>query len=338
MANSNANPNTNGSNKSRPSRLGRGLSSLMSQPVAVSPTPAASQADEVPAADVPRETSSVAPAEQSAPAVEGIRYVSPSQVVPNRHQPRQHFDEAAIQSLADSIRADGLLQPIVVRPAGDPGRFELVAGERRWRACQQAGLETIPALVRELDDQQSAEIALIENVQREDLNAIERAQAFQALGDQFGLSHDAIAERVGLKRSSVTNLLRLLKLTPPCQQMVVDGLISMGQARAIAAIDEPDQQRYLAERAVRDALSVRQVEDAARKLNDGGAVKPQQNKHRSDGRAAYLADLEKQLGEQLGTKVTLKPGRKKGSGQMTISFFSLDQFDSICQALGVSTE
>ncbi len=266
---------------------------------------------------------------------EGYQRVAVSAIHANARQPRQHFDETALLQLADSIKREGLIQPVVVRPRG-VGDYELVAGERRWRAAGLAGLETIPAYIKALDDRQVAEWALIENLQREDLNPIERAEAFQGLGHSFGLSHEAIAERVGLERSTVTNLLRLLKLSPPVRDMVVRGMLSMGQSRAIAGIEDPVHQLALAEKAVKDGLSVRQVEAEAKAI-DTKQVDPIEPQKKAV-RAAYLDDLERQIGEQLSTKVHIKTARKKGAGTLSIDFYNIDQFDQLLAKLGVETQ
>jgi ParB family chromosome partitioning protein len=199
-------------------------------------------------------------------------------------------------------------------------------------------LATIPAIVRELDDQQMAEWALIENLQREDLNPIERAEAFQRLTEDFGLSHERVAARVGLERSTISNLLRLLSLCDHAKQLVRDGLLSMGQARAIAGLSDSAQQKHVAELAVRRGLSVREVEKAVRGLAQGHDAALTTRSSASGGRSAYLADLEKQIGEQLGTRVAIRAGRKKGSGKLTIEFFSLDQFDHLLSRMGVQTD
>ncbi|MEL7089345.1 MAG: ParB/RepB/Spo0J family partition protein [Planctomycetota bacterium] len=252
------------------------------------------------------------------------------EIRPNPDQPRQHFEESALERLAGSIRSEGLMQPVIVRPAD--GGYELVAGERRWRAAKIAGLEHVPALVRELDDRQLAEWALIENIQREDLNPIERAEAFDRLAGGFGMSHDQIAGRVGLERSTVTNLLRLLRLSPPVRAMVARDMLSMGHSRALAGIDSPEDQLRLAERVVKEEMSVRQVEAAVKALRkDGSAGEPP----KKAVRAAYLDDLERQIGEQLSTKVQIKTARKKGAGTLSIDFYSIDQFDQLLDKLGV---
>ncbi|MEM6853721.1 MAG: ParB/RepB/Spo0J family partition protein [Planctomycetota bacterium] len=265
----------------------------------------------------------------------GYSRLKVSDIDANASQPRQRFDETALQQLADSVKREGLIQPVVVRPTA-AGRYELVAGERRWRAAGLAGLEAIPAFVKQLDDRQVAEWALIENLQREDLNPIERAEAFRRLGDSFGLSHEAIAERVGLERSTVTNLLRLLKLSPPVRNMVIRGLLSMGQSRALGGIDDPAQQLAVAERVIKEEMSVRQVEAQVKALNQGSDKPAASSKKTS--RPAYLDDLERQIGEQLSTKVQIKTARKKGAGTLSIDFYNIDQFDELLAKLGVEAQ
>lgn len=348
--------------KKRSSRLGRGLSSLMSSPVQVTP-------DTVPDEPIPEVSSAtlenrvgqeptavdskpISPAVPNGrgynPSSEGLRppainasevglsYLAVDSLEPNRHQPRQHFDEASLKRLADSIASEGIMQPIIARPSpSGQGRYEVVAGERRWRAAKIAGLSALPVIVRDLNDRQLAEWALIENLQREDLNPIERAEAFSRLIEQFGLSHEEAGERVGIDRSSISNHLRLLSLGEPVKQLIGEGLLSMGQARALAGLSDVDQQQMLAERAVRQGMSVREVESAVRKLADGQKIT---SKSVPKPKATYLLDLEKQIAEQLSTKVSIKPSRKKGAGTLSIEFYSLDQFDTLIGQLGVKTD
>jgi len=322
--------------KNRPSRLGRGLSSLMATPVATETPAEAKAADPNTAETKP----SPQPPEERTVDTDGLRRLSVSHIEPNRHQPRQRFDPSAIRSLAESIKSEGMMQPVVVRPKSDaPDRYELIAGERRWRAAQEAGLEQVPALVREIDDEKAAEWALIENLQREDLNAIEKAEAFQHLGDTFGLSHSEIAKRVGLERSSVSNLLRLLDLSDFVRDLVRENVLSMGQARAIAGLADTGQQRGLAERVVREGWSVRQVEAEARRLQQPATARePSRSGVDTSGGSPLLSDLEKQIGEQLGTKVKIKAGRKKGAGTLSIDFYSLDQFDALLSRMDVKAD
>lgn len=275
----------------------------------------------------------------------GITWLSPSMITPNPHQPRRLFDEAALARLAASIKEAGLMQPIIVRPAkagtgqGASGpTHELVAGERRWRAVQLAGLQTIPAIVRDLDENQSAEWALVENLQREDLNPMERAEAFSHLITQFNLSHEQIAQRVGVERSTISNLLRFIELDKQVQDWVRQGRLSAGQARALAGVSDSSQQKALAQKVIAQEMSVRAVEAAVRQLNQGAAVNEQEQPAKQQVRAAHLADLEQQISQQLETKVRIRPGRRKGSGTMSIDFYSVDQFDTLLKRLAVDAE
>ena len=258
---------------------------------------------------------------------DSVRDVEVARIRPNPAQPRQHFDEDSLAELADSIARHGVLQPILVR-AVDEG-FELIAGERRWRAAQKARLHVIPALVREHDDGSSAELALIENVQRENLNAIEEAEGYQALIARFGHSQDNVGKLVGKSRSHVANLLRLLDLPEAVRLMLLRGDISMGHARAVATAPEPES---LAREIADKGLSVRQAEALAKRVRPGAG--------RDFGRAsarnaqpvdADLAALERQLSDMLGLKVQVKHAGKGGA--MTLSYSSLDQLDMICQRL-----
>lgn len=350
--------------KARPPRLGRGLSSLMARAVEVAIPPAPPpKVPETPLAAPPKaaSVSQVSPvavlsptavtpratpiAPQVAVRPNGLIDLPVASIRPNPHQPRQQFDEAALHQLAESIRTDGLMQPVIVRPApGTPagktgGVFELVAGERRWRAAQIAGLQSLPAIVRELDDRQIAEWALIENLQREDLNPIERAEAFQHLMTTFKLNHDQIAARVGIERSSVSNSLRLLNLCDSVRQLIRGNLISSGQAKVLAGIADPSKQTALAQRAVKQDWSVRQLEQTARLIAPADmAAAPSAAPTKAPRSSPHLADLEEQIGKQLSTKARIKPGRKKGTGSLTIDFYSIDQFDAILAKLGVETE
>lgn len=324
--------------KNRPSRLGRGLSSLMATPVEVAVPPSAEPNHSSTRTAAPSETQPTAPtfAPKPGQAERELVRLPVTAIQPNQHQPRQRFDPSKIRSLAQSIKNDGLMQPVVVRPvAGDPSRYELIAGERRWRAAQEAGLDQVPALIREIDDEKAAELALIENLQREDLNAIEKAEAFQYLSNQFGLTHTQIAQRVGLERSSVSNLLRLLDLSDFARDLVRENVLSMGQARAIAGLADATQQRALAERAVREGLSVRQVEQEVKRLQQPLVNKPESY---SAPTSSVLSDLEKQISQQLGTRVKIKAGKKKGAGTLAIDFYSLDEFDALLNRMDVKAD
>lgn len=305
------------------------------------------------ARDVPRETSAAAASGGSespvrptvepalstsagpADASDTVRHIPINQITVNPRQPRTDFDEATIQSLAESIKQVGLMQPILVRPVAKG--FEIVAGERRWRAARLVGLQTIPALVRSLDDQSSAEIAIIENIQREDLNTMDRALALQRLALEFGLTHQAIAEKVGLDRASVTNLLRISELDPETAALVRAGQLSQGHARSLLAIADTQSRVALARKAIADGLSVRELERQVQRLRevkpDIRATSPNDGRE-SSPRTANVADLEKRLSEYLGTKASIQLGRKKGSGRLIIDFYGLDQFDGLMQRMG----
>lgn len=323
--------------KKRTARLGRGLSSLMS-----GGGPAAVPIDAAPPAD-PNQPKSEAElndvGDQSSTATHnGLVSLKISQIEPNPYQPRQRFNEESLQSLSESIRHDGVMQPIIVRGPVENGQYQIIAGERRWRACQLADIQSVPAIIRDLSDQDAAEWALIENIQREDLNPIEQAEAFQALLDRYQLSHDQIADRAGINRSTVSNTLRLLNLHDDVRRMLLDGLLSAGQGRAIAGLSDGDAQKKLAIKAVRQNWSVRQVESAVRQMNSAPVAGESGSKSGKAGRATYLADLQKQIGQQLGTKVQVKAGRKKGTGTLSIDFYSFDQFEELLAKLGVKTD
>jgi ParB family chromosome partitioning protein len=266
------------------------------------------------------------------PAAGGWFHVELDRVVPNPHQPRQRWDDGSLDGLAASIREQGVMQPIVVRPAPTGEGYELIAGERRWRAAQRAGLAAVPALLRELNDAESAQWALVENVQREDLNAMDRAEAVQSLVDQFELTHAEVAERLGLQRATITNLTRLLSLAPTVREMVRDGLLSMGHARALAGLSDPKHQAAIAERVVREGLSVRQVESAVRAFHVEPPAVPATP---APAPPAHLAELERNIADRLGLRVRLRTGRKKGTGSLEIKFTSLNDFDALLHKLGL---
>jgi ParB family chromosome partitioning protein len=245
-----------------------------------------------------------------------------------RYQPRTRMDETALEELADSIRQQGVVQPILVRPV-DGGRYEIVVGERRWRAAQRAGLKEIPALVRAVPDQAALALALIENIQREDLNPLEEAQGIKRLVEEFGLTHDAAAQAVGRSRSAITNLLRLTQLAQPVQALVLAGKLDMGHARALLAL-APAQQGIVAAKIAAEALSVREAERLAH-----AALRPEKRAARRRSRRGIDGDLlrlETELAEALGASVRIEPARK-GAGRLVIRYSSLDQLDGILRKL-----
>jgi ParB family transcriptional regulator, chromosome partitioning protein len=259
----------------------------------------------------------------------GVRDIEIGRISPNPNQPRTQFDEEALDELADSIRERGVLQPILLRPHGDG--FQVIAGERRWRAAQRANLHAIPAIVREIDDSTTAEIALIENIQRQDLNALEEAEGFRQLIQAHGHTQDDVAKIVHKSRSHVANLLRLLDLPEYVRASLLKGDISMGHARAVAAAPDPEE---LTREIVAKGLSVRQAEDRARRERNRPG--PGHDIGRASARNAQPVDadlvaLERQLGDILGLKVQV--GHKGQGGSVTLHYSSLDQLDMICQRL-----
>jgi ParB family chromosome partitioning protein len=270
------------------------------------------------------------PAATPAGSAEGVREIDIAQIQPNPRQPRRVFAEAPLAELAESIAARGVLQPILVRPAGEPGRYEIVAGERRWRAAQRAQLHKIPAIVRTFDEAGTAEVALIENVQRADLGPLEEADAYAALVERFGHRPEEVGKLVGKSRSHVANLLRLRDLPDSVRAHLEAGTLTMGHARAIASSADAEQ---LAEQIVSRGLSVRQAEALARKRRPGAGSDMARGSARlaAAARDADLLALERQLGDLLGLKVAIQ--HKGGAGQVAVAFSSLDQLDLICQRL-----
>lgn len=256
----------------------------------------------------------------------GVRDVEIGRIRPNPNQPRKRFDEASLSELASSIRERGVLQPILVRAVDDG--YEIIAGERRWRAAQQARLHKIPALVRVLSDAVTAEIALIENIQREDLNAIEEAEGYRQLIATYSHTQDEVAKLVGKSRSHVANLLRLLDLPADVRDMLLRGDISMGHARAIIGAEDPVS---LAKQIVAEGLSVRQAERIARVAKPSARIETKSAVSPPRAVDADLAALERQLGDLLGLKVKVAHGA--GGGTVALHYSSLDQLDMICQRL-----
>ncbi|MCP5029545.1 MAG: ParB/RepB/Spo0J family partition protein [Actinomycetia bacterium] len=254
-------------------------------------------------------------------------------VEPNSLQPRKAFDEESLSALAASIRELGVLQPILVRQAG-PERYELIAGERRYRAARRAGLQTIPALVKTAEDVNSLEQALVENLHRQDLNAIEEAAAYQQLIEEFELTQDQVASRVGKSRSAVANTLRLFQLSPVIQRYVADSRLSAGHARALLGTPDRDVQLALAEKALDGRLSVRQVEQAVREhveAEAAGDASGDEAAEPADPRPAALLELEELLSEHLDTRVRVKLGNKVG--RVEIDFATLEDLERIYRAM-----
>jgi len=272
--------------------------------------------------------------EGAAAEVGGLDELPLSSITPNRFQPRDHFDEEAMGLLADSIREVGVLQPVLVRPVGDD-EYELIAGERRWRAARRVGLQTIPALVRETDDAAALEQALVENVHRDDLNPLEEAAAYQQLIEDFGLTHDDVAARVGRSRATVTNTLRLMQLPPAIQRSLQEGRLSMGHARALLGSPDRSFQELLAKRVVDEDLSVRAVEEAVREHQaegqsgaaDASASGTNGSPARRRLRPPGLLELEELLGDHLETRVNISMGTSRG--KVVIEFSTLEDLERI---------
>jgi ParB family transcriptional regulator, chromosome partitioning protein len=299
--------------------LGRGLGALLGG------MPAQSSAPVPPTSSSGTETTEAA----------AVRMVPLTAVQPCSQQPRKAFGEAGLRELADSIREQGIVQPLIVRRRGEE-TFELVAGERRWRAARMAGLTEVPVLVREADDREALELALIENLQRENLNPMEEAQGFARLIEQFQLTQEEAAVRVGKGRVVVANALRLLKLAPEVQAFVREGRLSVGHAKAILGLAAPAEQQLAADRVLRQSMTVRQTEEMAAGWQSGAAAA----RHRSGGAARpgdpHVQRIQDRIRERIGTKVQVR--YRQGKGSIQIQFFSDDDLERVLEVLGVSAE
>ena len=284
--------------------LGKGLDTLIPKGVVVNDKP------------VPTDTDKAAPPDQ---------VVKITKVEPNRNQPRKKFDEDALAELADSIKIHGVILPLLVVNRGD--YYEIVAGERRWRAAKMAGLKEIPVIIRDYTEKEIAEISLIENIQRTDLNAIEEAVAYKKLIDEYHLKQDDLAERISKSRTSITNKLRLLKLSENVRDMIVEDLISEGHARAILAIEDPKEQYELAQRVVDENLSVREIEKIIKTRN-----KPKIIKKKNEKLEALYNDIQDKMKASLGTKVTIT-AKGDNAGKIEIEFYDQDTLQKIMDLL-----
>ena len=247
-----------------------------------------------------------------------------SMIEPNKDQPRKTFDEEKIEELAESIKQYGIIQPIIVSKKDD--YYQIIAGERRWRAAKKAGIKEVPVVVKDYSDREIAEISLIENIQREDLNPIEEALSYKQLIEEYHLTQEELAQRVSKSRTVITNAMRLLKLHKDVQKMLVNGDISAGHARALLALEDPKQQLQIAKEIKEKNLSVRETEDLIKTLNE---KKPSaKKKEKDDGMGFIYRDLEKKMTAALGTKVKIKR-KDKGKGKIEISYFSEDELDRL---------
>ena len=251
-----------------------------------------------------------------------------TKIEPNREQPRKNFDEDSLQELADSIKQYGIVEPLIVQDRNT--YYEIIAGERRWRAAKLAGLKEVPVIIRNYTEQEIVEISLIENIQREDLNPIEEAQAYKRLLTEFNLKQDEVAERVSKSRTAVTNSMRLLKLCDEVQQMIIDDMITTGHARALISIEDPEQQYTIAQKVFDEKLSVRDVEKLVKNLNKPEKVKKEPVEDKA--LEVVYQDLEEKLKQTLGTKVSIA-SKGDGSGKLEIEFYTHDDLEKITDLL-----
>ena len=310
------------SKKEKPKHLGRGLESLMGPIINIgqkeSDTAFADKAVNFPIdKDLQKSTTEL----------------NLDDIAPNPYQPRQNWNEEPLRQLADSIRENGIIQPIIVRPKD--GRYEIVAGERRFRAAEMAGLSKIPVMVRETNDTEMLALALVENIHRADLNPIERAKAYQNFMETFGLTQEQAAQKLGQDRSVLANYIRLLNLPAEVKQMLIDSSLDMGHARAILALPTDDLRKRLANRALAGRLSVREVERLVRLAL---SEKDEKKQKQIVEKPAHIRDLEEKIRSRLGTMVNIQARKNGQRGRIIIEFYSLDEFDSIAERLGVSSD
>ncbi len=331
-------------NPTKERRLGRGLEALLGRPAESAPAQPSTEAIREQVASTQQAEVKLGLVTAADDAItqgdDGQQWLELAAITANPYQPRQHFDEAEIADLCDSIRSHGFLQPIVVRQAGD--QYQIIAGERRFRAAQLASLESVPVQVRDVDDRQMAELAIVENVQRKDLNAIEKATSFQRYLQEYGCTQEELAGRVNIDRSTVANLVRLLELPEKVKRMVIDGDISQGHARSLLPLGDESEQISFAKQIKRDSLSVRATEQLVQdhiRDADGeplsivgadGNIRPA--KPASAGGGLHLSQMEERLRLALGTKVDLKQ-TAKGKGRITIHFKNHEEFERLQEVL-----
>lgn len=294
--------------------LGRGLESLLGPINSTQDGPQASRAAEQP----------------GAPKSDAVTSIDLNSIQPNPYQPRTAWNSGQLEELAESIKVNGVIQPVLLRQAD--GQYQLIAGERRFRAAQMLQMEQIPAIVRQATDEQMLEWALVENIHRQDLNAIERAKAYQSYMESFSLGQSEAAQRLGENRSVIANHLRLLDLPEAVKQMIVEGKLSMGHARAILGLPTDDLRRKLANRALAERLSVREVERLIRKYLTGA----QKQEKAPREKPAHIRDLESKLGSQLGTRVHIETGRGGKRGKIVVEFFSVEEFERLTETMGLT--
>lgn len=310
-------------------RLGRGLDSLISDLTS-------KQEKTVPVPTKPTVTQPTKPptGDASVTADSNPRGELPlTSIDPNPYQPRDTIHKEDILSLVASVKRNGILQPITVRPHGK--RYQIVVGERRWRAAKEAGLERIPVTIRQAGDEEMLELALIENLEREDLNAIDRARAYRRFCDEFSLKADDVARRMGEDRSTVANYLRLLDLSDSIQGLVAAGTLSMGHARCLLGVADTSERTRLARAVTANDLSVRALEEIVRRHRSRSATEVSPMAEKPSAGSANIQDMQRRFEESLKTRVTIKEGKRKGTGRIIVQYFSLDDFDRIAETLGV---
>jgi ParB family chromosome partitioning protein len=307
--------------------LGKGLSALI--PDSYKDQMAAATLQEMPAATVTVEPEKAAQKTTVFSKTAAFQLIPISRIFSNANQPRKTFNTETIEELADSIREKGVLQPVIVKQKKD-GNYELVCGERRFRAATVCGLHEVPAIIKDVANEDFLEWALIENIQREDLNPIEEAEAYQRLAEERAISQEEVAKRVGKNRATVANTLRLLRLPSEIKQYLVDGRLSAGHARALLGLLTPEHQRHMAKRIVEENLSVRQVEAIVNRSN-AHKRKAKTARHLS----AEIVDLETRLTHFLGTQAKLYPRKNQKEGRIEIQYFSLDDLDRVLQKMGL---
>jgi len=309
-----------------PRRLGRGLSSIISIP-----EPEASAGSAVSPGAKPAVAPLAQPEERGPAALLKV-----NQLRPNPQQPRREFPPEHLKSLADSIAKDGVIQPLVVRQAGD-GLYEIVVGERRWRAAQMAGLKEVPAVIREATDEQMLEVALVENIFREDLNAIDRAMAYRRYCEAFGLSADQVAQRLNEDRTTVANYLRLLDLPNEVKQWVVEGRLSMGHARCLLGLSSPTMRVQVGREAIEKDWSVRVLEKVV-KQRQAARSAPAGAVEGKGAKRPVVRELEAAFAQSLGVRVEILESKRKGSGKVVIHYKNLEDFDRVCERMNIELE
>lgn len=320
------------SGKQSKSVLGRGLSALISSPVPIQPQREEPIAVQGLVGNLAVQNQNDAASDSSS---SGPRFLQIEALVNNPAQPRQEFKEAEIIELAESIRALGVIQPILVRPAkGEASKYEIVAGERRWRASKLAGLKQVPCIIQDLDDRETLEIALVENIQRSDLNPVEEAKAYQRLMEEFSLSQEEVAQRVGKDRASVSNFIRVLRLPSSVIELLREGKLSMGHAKAILTIKEPNAQISLAKKVINENLSVRALETIVSRvvvLDTNQATKPKKSKIAGE-QINPFPEVVDRMRNSLGTKVIVKH-HNSGRGKIEIEYFSEQELDRLVEQI-----